>query len=85
MPSSPIKQPHQLMLDTDHSNIMTTIKYYLSDTIQQRAGNTAVISRGFAEPRPDWAEAVPLESVWATANGACGSSERDLWKEVYGR
>ena len=79
------KQPHQLMLDTDHSNIMTTIKYYLSDTIQQRAGNTAVISRGFAEPRPSWAEAVPLESVWATANGACGSSERDLWKEVYGR
>ena len=72
------------MLDTAHKNIHTTVKYYLSDTIQQRAGNTAIISRGFSEPRPDWASDVPLETVWATANGACGDSERDLWKHAYG-
>ena len=36
------------MLDTAHKNTQTTAKYYLSDTIQQRAGNTAIISRAVA-------------------------------------
>ena len=62
---APHVQPHTLMKSADHKNLKTTVQHYLSDTIQQRAGNTALISRGFAETRPGWAQNVKTESVWA--------------------
>ena len=75
-------QPHKLMLTTDHANIKTTVKHYLSDTIAERAGNTAIISRGFAEKRPEWAEDVQMESVWAMGMGSA-DEHMDQWKTAY--
>lgn len=73
---APHVQPHTLMQSADHKNLRTTVQHYLSDTIQQRAGNTALISRGFAETRPSWAQDVKTESVWAHQESG---SENDIW------
>jgi hypothetical protein len=79
---APHVQPHMLMKSADHRSIKTTVQHYMSDTIQQRAGNTALISRGFAEERPDWARGVRTESVWAHD---VESIDNDSWmRQAYG-
>ena len=79
----PHVQPHTLMKSADHKSIKTTVQHYMSDTIQQRAGNTALISRGFAEQRPAWAASVGTESVWAHDTE---SIDNDRWmREAYGK
>jgi hypothetical protein len=40
-------QPHQLAAAADHASVETSYKYYLSQTIRQRASNTARIEAGF--------------------------------------
>jgi hypothetical protein len=80
---APHVQPHMLMKSADHKSIKTTVQHYMSDTIQQRAGNTALISRGFAEARPTWAQAVRTESVWAQD---VESIDNDSWmRQAYGK
>jgi hypothetical protein len=80
---APHVQPHTLMKSADHKSIKTTVQHYMSDTIQQRAGNTALISRGFAEQRPAWAASVGTESVWAHDTE---SIDNDRWmREAYGK
>ena len=72
-----------LMKSADHKSIKTTVQHYMSDTIQQRAGNTALISRGFAEARPTWAQAVRTESVWTQD---VESIDNDSWmRQAYGK
>ena len=39
---APHVQPHVLMKSADHKNLKTTVQHYLSETIQQRAGNTGL-------------------------------------------
>ena len=80
---APHVQPHTLMKTADHKSIKTTVQHYMSDTIQQRAGNTALIARGFAEERPAWAASVETESVWAHDTE---SIDNDHWmREAYGK
>jgi len=80
---APHVQPHMLMKSADHKSIKTTVQHYMSDTIQQRAGNTALISRGFAEARPAWAQGVRTESVWAQD---VESIDNDSWmRQAYGK
>ena len=80
---APHVQPHVLMNTMDHKSIKTTVRHYMSDTIQERAGNTALISRGFAEGRPTWASQVKTESVWAHD---AETIDNDVWmRETYGK
>jgi len=61
---APFVQPHELAQHADHASVETTRKYYLSQTIENRAANTALMTRTMF-PGESWAAGVQTESVWA--------------------
>ena len=61
---APFVQPHELAQHADHASVETTRKYYLSQTIENRAANTALMTRTMF-PGESWAAGVQMESVWA--------------------
>ena len=72
---APHVQPHELAQHADHASVETTRKYYLSQTTEHRAANTARMTRSLF-PGTSWAAGVLSESVWSAdmvdGNAAAG-------------
>jgi len=76
---APHVQPHELAQHADHANVETTRKYYLTQTIEHRAANTAKMTRSMF-PGSSWAAGVTMESVWSAAIVDGEANSAPIWK-----
>lgn len=79
---APHVQPHELAQHADHASVETTRKYYLSQTVEHRAANTALMARaiiggGGLPP-------VRVEAVWSSDVVDGTHSAGPPWQSVYG-
>ena len=79
---APHVQPHELAQHVDHASVETTRKYYLSQTVEHRAANTALMARaviggGGLPP-------VRVEAVWSSDVVDGTHSAGPPWQSVYG-
>lgn len=80
---APHVQPHELAQHADHASVETTRKYYLSQTVENRAAHTALMAR--AVVGGEGPLAVEAAAVWSADVVDGTHSAGPPWRDLYGQ